>query len=240
VLAARLYFYNHSPVTARWRQQLSDQAAVESYLGIGKGATARLLEKGWTRLPDGAAQGWIAWQSQRTRHHHAASTTYKLYISPVCSDAPEAFHATAEAVALSKAFHFKVGSNVCGLLRPDKMVAYFHEFADLQETARFVLEKLERCPAHGVPFTAELGGAGLLSWGIDPPAENSSGSSPQRESWRQRVSSRLANALLQARNSAQPGISAMRFALDRLRLEGIDTETWAPTRELTWAEPARR
>jgi hypothetical protein len=25
-----------------------------------------------------------------------------------------------------------------------------------------------------------------------------------------------------------------------LRLEGIDTETWTPTRALTWAEPAGR
>jgi hypothetical protein len=28
--------------------------------------------------------------------------------------------------------------------------------------------------------------------------------------------------------------------MDRLRLEGIDTETWTPTRAMTWAEAARR
>jgi hypothetical protein len=239
-LSARLYMYNRLPASTRWKHLLSNPAAVERHLGIRNGATARMLERGWTRLlSGGGAQGWMAWRSQRTLYDHSP-TTYKLYVSPACSELPAGFQATVEATALSRAFHWKAGSDVYGLLRPDKIVVYFREFADLQETAACILDKLERCPAHGVPFTAEVAGGGLLSWGIDPPAEQHSVPWLERESWRLRISNRLATALLLAKASAQTGISAWRFAMDRLRLEGIDTETWTPTRALSWAQPVGR
>jgi len=240
-LSARLYMYNRLPASPGWRHLLSDQPAVERHLGIRNGATTRMLERGWTRLPSGGGvQGWMAWQSQRTLHDYDSPTTYKLYVSPACSELRAGFQATAEATALSRAFHWKAGSDVYGLLRPDKIVVYFREFADLQETAARILDNLERCPAQGVPFTAEVAGGGLLSWGIDPPTEQHSVPWLERESWRLRISNRLATALLLATASARTGISAWRFAMDRLRLEGIDTETWTPTRALTWAEPAGR
>jgi hypothetical protein len=148
------------------------------------------------------------------------------------------FQAAAEAAARSRAFYFKVGSDVHGLLRPDKIVLYFSEFTDLQETAARLLEELEHCPAHGVPFTAEIGGEGLLSWGIDPPTEQYAVAWLERESWRQRISNRLASALAIARTAGESGVAATRFAMERLRLEGIDTETWTPTTGLSWAHTA--
>ena len=234
-LSARLYAYNRLPASARWRHLLADQAAVERYLGIRDGATARMHGRGWNRLPSvGEARAWIAWQSPRMLHDQHSLDTYKLYVSPACSELRAAFQSTAETVAHSNALHMKVGNDVYGLLRPDKIVAYFREFADLQETAARIMEKLEGCPAHGVPFTAEIGGEGLLSWGIDPPAERHSVPWLQRESWRSRVCNRLATALSLAKGSTVIGTSAARFAMDRLRVDGIDTETWAPTRGLTW------
>lgn len=242
VLSARLYLYNRLPASPAWRRLLPDQDAVERHLGIRNGAMARLLARGWRRLPAGSgAQGWMSWQPpQRALHRDDSPTTYKLYVSPACSELRAGFEATAEATAVSRAVHWKVGRDVYGLLRPDKIVVYFREFADLQETAARILEKLERCPVHGVPFTAELAGGGLLSWGIDPPTEQHSVPWLERESWRQRISNRLATALLLAKASAPTEIAPWRFAMDRLRLEGIDTETWTPTRALTWAEAARR
>jgi hypothetical protein len=239
-LSARLYNYNHLPVSAVWRRLLCDEAAVERHLGIRNGATARLLERGWKRLSSaGPGRGWMAWQPQSARDDHPAPTTYKLYVSPAFSEVRTAFQATAEATAGSKAFHWKVGRDAYGLLRPDKIVVYFREFSDLQETAARILQNLERCPAHGVPFTAEIAGAGLLSWGMDPPAEKNSVAWLERESWRQRICNQLGTALSLAKASVQTGTMAWRFAVDRLRLEGIDTETWAPTRALAWAEPDR-
>jgi hypothetical protein len=237
-LSARLYSYNHLPASSRWKRLLPDQVAVERHLGIGDGAAKRILEQGWTRVSSaGGTQGWTAWQSQRAAHGPNSPATYKLYVSPACSELRTGFQAAAEAVAHSRAFHWKVGRNVYGLLRPDKMVVYFREFADLQETGARIAEKLDGCPAHGVPFTAEVAGGGLLSWGIDPPTEQHSVPWLERESWRLRICNRLATALLLAKDSTRNGISAVRFAMERLELEGIDTATWAPASRLTWPEP---
>jgi hypothetical protein len=69
---------------------------------------------------------------------------------------------------------------------------------------------------------------------MDPPDEDGSvwrGWSG-RESWRLWLARRLASALVtaQAMGSTTNGPSdeAWRFALDRLRLEGVDTDTWTP------------
>ncbi|MGH7248249.1 MAG: hypothetical protein ACREH9_09110, partial [Pseudomonadota bacterium] len=115
-----------------------------------------------------------------------------------------------------------------GLLRPDKLVVYFWSFDSLQETARQILTRLGSCPAHGVPFTAGITDDGLLSWGFDPPPDKGALAWRERESWRLWITNRLATALLSARKTAAGGIEPWQFALDRLRLENIDTATWAP------------
>jgi hypothetical protein len=86
-------------------------------------------------------------------------------------------------------------------------------------------ERLAGTPAQGVPFTSEIGAEGLLSWGVDPPADSQwSG----RESWRLWLTHRLAVALLSGKKSEAPGVEPWRFALERLRLEGVDTDSWTP------------
>ena len=167
-------------------------------------------------------------------------TIYKLYISPACSHIRDAFEATAGVVDLCNAVYWKIGADVYGLLRPDKMVLYFLSMADLERAASSILEKLAGCPAQGVPFTAELPGDRLLSWGIDPPTDEYAVPWLKRESWRLRICNRLATALLLAKSSNQTTRSAVLFALERLRFEGIDPETWAPTGELRWAAATGR
>jgi hypothetical protein len=176
----------------------------------------------------------MAWQSRVVGYRDDNALTYKLYVSPVCNELREAFTATAEAVSNSAAFHWKVGNDVFGLLRPDKIVAHFYEFADLQNAAADILERLEGCTAHGVPFTAEIAGRGLLSWGVDPPAEEHTVRWLERESWRGRICNLLARALSLSKTSPQNGVSASQFAMERARLEGIDTDTWSPTSALAW------
>jgi hypothetical protein len=80
-----------------------------------------------------------------------------------------------------------------------------------------------------VPFTSEIGGDGLLSWGVDPPDEEGSAwrGWSGRESWRLWLARRLASALVTAQATG-PSEEAWRFVLDRLRLEGVDTDTWTP------------
>ncbi len=234
-LSARLYTYNGIPASARWRRLLFDQAAVETHLGLREASVARILDRRWVRLPSEAtSHAWMAWQSLVAPHRDDNALTYKLYVSPACNELREAFAATAEAFSNSAAFHWKVGNGVFGLLRPDKIVAYFYEFTDLQDTAADILKRLEGCSAHGVPFTAEIAGRGLLSWGADPPADEHTVRWLERESWRGRICNLLATALALAKTSPHVGVSASQFAMERARLEGIDTDTWAPTSALAW------
>lgn len=244
-LAARIYGYNRLPVTPRWRGLLPDAAAHARHLGTAPGgpAAAELAQR-WT--PGAASSGaWISWRPARPwrgSEGHAvgggAPATHKLYVSP----APEAlgeggFAAIVAALTAARPLQFKVGAGAAGLLRPDKIVAYFADFAALGEAAARVRERLDGLPAHGVPFSAEIGADGLLSWGMDPPPGSGlpwSGA----ESWRLWLAQRLARALLAARGAARregngqagvrTGAEPWRFAVERLRLEGIDTGSWTP------------
>ncbi len=134
------------------------------------------------------AAGWPGKARARTRAGDV-TPAYKLYVSPVCAQLPEALGAVAAAVSRSASFQWKVGSDVYGLLRPDKIVAYFTRyFADLHATAADLLAKLDGCPAQGVPFTAAIESGRLLSWGIDPPSDEHTVPWLKRESWRAQIS----------------------------------------------------
>lgn len=227
-LAQRLYSFNRIPASARWRRLLPNRMAVRTYLGVD-GALGRSFAAAWSELPAQGADGWIAWQSTRLAPPRGG-LTHKLYVSPTCAAVGSVMHVAIEAVSRFGAFHFKVGGDVYGLLRPDKLILYFEHFSDLQRGAAYLMEQLAGCPSHGVPFTAELEPRGLLSWGLDPSHKNASVPWLERESWRSRICSLLALALTLAGKRSADGVSASHFALQRLRLEGIDTDTWTPTR----------
>jgi hypothetical protein len=134
----------------------------------------------------------------------------------------------AEVLPDSSAHFFKVGRSATGLLRPDKLVVYFRDFEPLEQAARELAIRLSGCAAHGVPFTASLGDDGLLSWGVDPLPEKGALSWRGPESWRLWVTNRLASALVSARKNITGTLQPWQFALERLRLENVDTITWAP------------
>lgn len=238
-LSSRLYHYNCLPASPQWRRLLHDQAAVERYLGVGDGAGTQMLERSWSRHKSDPGNPWLVWQANYIgSNNRTAEPVFKLYVSPAPDSARAGFQATSAALVQSRAFHFKAGADVYGLLRPDKFVAYFHAFADLQETADAIVRELSGCSAQGVPFTSELGGKGLVSWGIDPPTDRNTVSWLARESWRLRITNRLATALILANTCANQHGPPWRFAVERLRLEGIDTQTWTPTADLMWAHSA--
>jgi hypothetical protein len=125
---------------------------------------------------------------------------------------------------------FKVGADAAGLLRPDKMVAYFDNFEALAAVADSLADALAGVSAHGVPFSAEITSDGLLSWGVDPPREERPPGWSGGQSWRLWVTNRLAGALLAARGQGVE--EPWRFALERLRVEGVDVERWVPASSL--------
>ncbi|HEX3131362.1 MAG TPA: hypothetical protein VH394_28755 [Thermoanaerobaculia bacterium] len=226
LLSHRLYGYNRRPLTPRWKRLLGtgDGAnAVRAWLGIGPGGRWRQeLDRGWESK--GPNEWWLSWRSRAPVEDVTGSgATWKLYVSPAPEVLPESFGAILEALAAARAPQFKVGADAWGLLRADKIVAYFPSFELLAAAADALASRLSGMPAQGVPFTSEIGGDGLLSWGVDPPREESPLGG---ESWRLWLTHRLARAILSAKSteSAEP----WRFALERVRLEGVDTDTWTP------------
>jgi hypothetical protein len=226
-LSDRLYSYNRAAASALWRRTLRDRLAVESYLGIGGARLEAMLDASWIRLPEHSTTGWIAWRSKRAVAN-PISPSYKLYISPTCEVVGAVLGSVVEAASRFGTSRWKIGSDIYGLLRPDKLILYFESFTSLREAAAYLLEHLEGCPSQGVPFTAELEARGLLSWGIDPPPEDTSVPWLNRQSWRSRICNILASALLLAKSAPSNRVSASRFAALRLRLEGIDTDSWTP------------
>jgi hypothetical protein len=243
-LSLRLYGYNRLPVTPRWRRTLPDAAAVRRYLGIVAGGRWQpLLERHWRELPAAGDEPWLRWlpaaagASSPTAAAAPATLprgapTYKLYVSPALSALPEAFGAVLDGLAAVGAPGFKVGAGAGGLLRPDKIVAYFETFERLAAAAGALTERLAGVAAHGVPFTSEIAGDGQLSWGVDPPPAAGFGllGGDGRMSWRLWLTNRLARALIAAVAGAAAGetMEPWRFAVERLRLEGIDTDSWTP------------
>lgn len=231
LLSWRLYTYHHRPLTPRWKRLLSTPEAVARHLGIAPGDGRRkLLDRKWT--PTGSAP-WLSWRARGAAASGSpAGPTWKLYVSPLPEALADGFGAVLEALTAGRATHFKVGADAAGLLRPDKIVAYFPTFERLAAAAEVVTRRLAGAPAQGVPFTSEIGAGGLVSWGVDPAGETPGA---EGESWRLWLTHRLARALLSARATAAAGSEPWRFAVERLRLEGVDTDTWTPG-ALMWRE----
>jgi hypothetical protein len=232
-LSSRLYGYNRTPFSPYWKRTLRDSDAVVAYLGIREGKHRELLEREWSWAATPTANdGWLAWQARRfgtkASFVDRRKVACKLYISPKTDQLPEAFPLVLAVLTRTGARHFKVGKNAPGLLRPDKMVAYFSSKEDLIDTAKQLKKELVGCTAQGVPFTAELAGEGLLSWGVDPPAEEQPLPWLGHESWRLWVTNRLAVALIAASADDTASLEPWQFALRRLQVEGVDTRFWTP------------
>jgi hypothetical protein len=239
VLALRLYFYGRQPVSADLARRLVDDAGVAAFLGIGPDGSAReALEAGWREVP--RAQERTYWRHWRPRRQvfgetEPAGVSYKLYVSPAIDALETAIATVASTLAGARGVSaFKVGSDAQGVCRPDKLVVYFDRLDDLQEGAAALRDPLDGCPAHGVPFTAAVTHDGLLSWGADPPARPSSHAN-RAPSWRMWVTERLAEYLKVARDGGRGKLEPWQFALERLRLSGIDTDTWVPASGM-WPE----
>lgn len=231
-LSWSLYAFNRRPLTPRWQRLLPDEAAVECHLALAAGGANRArLGRSWSRV---AAVGWLSWKARGRMAPEPSrpAATYKLYVSPLPEALADSFGAILDALATARAHQFKVGVNAQGLLRPDKLVAYFNGFEPLAEAAAEIRRRLDGLPVQGVPFTSAIGSDGLLSWGMDPPRTDWEAGD---DSWRLWLARRLAQAILMAKSSPAEGVEPWRFALERLRLEGVDTATWTPGPRL-WTE----
>ena len=238
-LSARLYAWGRIPSSPSWRRKFPTADSVPQCLRIEDGAPNALrLSAHWKSLPpDPDNDGWLFWQSLRPRFTGPGAppmAAYKLYVSPHPAFLREAFEAMIPALEHTHASAFKIGRNLAGILRPDKMIAYFPNLDQALEAADRILARLQGCPAHGVPFTAQIGNP-LLSWGADPPRERNVPSWLERQSWRFWIANRLAVSMATAKAQSSGAHSLpmepWKFAIDRLSLDGVDTDTWSPIRK---------
>jgi hypothetical protein len=235
VLASRLYSYGGVPVTPDWARRLPDSTSVLSFLEVRPGTTLqRQLASHFTRVPEQDSAGWIAWTRPRRRGLGPQEPSYKLYVSPVPEDLPEIFASVVEVLAQHDHLQFKVGASALGVLRADKLVVYFRDDETLGRVATALTARLGSARPQGVPFSSEVALGGLLSWGMDPPANARALSWQETDSWRLWIVRRLAAAMIAAQGDAAPDVEPYRYALERLRLDGVDVDGWTPTHGSWW------
>lgn len=234
-LTSRMYSFGGVPLSPAWTHRLKNNDDVLEFLNASPGGGLHNeLAKRFTRGTAAESSGWIAWSKQSRRPPRPSSPVFKLYVSPVPDELPQVFAELVHVLAEHETLQFKVGGNALGVLRADKVVAYFDSEESLQRVANTLMSRLESVRPQGVPFSAEIAGDGLLSWGMDPPRNARVLSWQEHDSWRLWVVRRLASAIVTAQcDSASEG-SASRFAIERLRLDGVDVDAWTPSNSQWW------
>jgi hypothetical protein len=238
-LAMRLYTYNRLPLSDTHAARFPDAATILA-TAIDD---ARLRDGGWA-VTTSSGGHWIncSRQAGQSRARPGAppgqEAMYKLYVSPMVDGLSEAFGALLEALEAHGGRQFKIAGTAAGLLRPDKLVAYFDDIEHLRAVADRLGERRAGQPPHGVPFTAAIDAEGLLSWGVDPPAAARPLSWMPQQSWRSWIASTAAGALLEVKR--HPGaVPPAEFVRARLLLDDVDPDRWAPTQRLwraTWGQ----
>ena len=233
-IARQLYSYNRRPMTPRWASALPTSGAVLRYANSASGTfdsfTTATLAQHWETKGAVDASSWISWWPRSAAQRHAtnrSSVTYKVYVSPSLESLPSVWPTVVATLAEAGGPPFKLGASARGVLRPDKLVVYFPSRTRAEDFASVLATALVATPAQAVPFTRELAVGGLISMGMDPPADRPM-LTQLGVSWRQWVCRRLASYLFASRGDIAPEAAA-RFALDRIALDGIDPTTWVPS-----------
>lgn len=231
-LAARLYLYNFQPLTPFWKKQFPTPESLDEFLGIAPGGKLQALldeyEAGSANSMSG--QYWTSWRLLRSESKNDA-LIYKLYVSPDHKILRDTLPFIFESFVRNKVICFKLGKNLRGILRPDKIIAYFENFEKLQITAEQLNSELAGQPTQGVPFTTAISADGLLSWAIDPSKSQKIFKWEQEDSWRTWIAKRLAAAIIEAKfNRQATKTEPWQSALESLRIQGIDVQNWLPAK----------
>lgn len=223
-LAWRLYNYNRLPVTPSKTMFWSQHEQIVQMVTNGKRERQQALQDQYECLPLRSGEApWIIWRSKTVPHNRRS--TCKLYVSPQPASMAELFPAVIDRLLAMGPAAFKIGNGAPGLMRPDKFVAYFHDTAQLAHDAWAGFPTVCAADVQGVPFSAQLDSHGMLSYGEDPLR---SGHLPGHadDSWRIWVCNRLASAIVTALNDRASNVEAREFALLRMRLWGVDPQSW--------------
>jgi hypothetical protein len=218
-LATRLYMFNRAPSTPQLLRQFANDSEVIGYL-VDHSRVGRQLEQHWVR--EISQDAWFLWR----RAAPPSRYRFKLYVSPLLDSLRPAFEIAVDTFVKVKCEQFKVGRTAFGLLRPDKLVAYFSSLDQVHEAAELIRASAAGLAAQGVPFTATIDPDGLVSWGMDPPRLDQVLTWQEHQSWRQWLSQRIAVYTLAAKEAGANEI--LKFVLQRVNLDGVDAATWTP------------
>ncbi|MEO7069753.1 MAG: hypothetical protein ABI131_04590 [Nostocoides sp.] len=175
----------------------------------------RVALNGYTRSDTAA---WLSWTQTDA---DVARLVHKIYVSPAMSDLAHALPVTFAVAADLGVPGWKVGADVAGIHRADKIVLYLPTEHEADEAASALVAALEHSVPQGVPFTGQVGDTGVVSRGLDHDGT----------SWRAVVCRELAEALWSARVGAGPDASAETVvddAYDALAGSGYDVFSWRP------------
>lgn len=213
-LARFLYRFGTVPRSPGIERDFGPDDDPMAVLGLTVGGQARrILDAVFNAT---SFDGWYSFS--RVPAEAGLRSVCKLYVSPRPEALADAFPRIAMVLAETGVRSFKVGRGIEGLLRPDKIVAYFEEHAHRADVAEALIGALPGCPAQSVPFTSEVGGDGIVSAGVDPPVADTP------TSWRAWVTEKLASAL--ASSPATKVEERVSAALEGIRAEGVDPRSW--------------
>lgn len=231
VIANRLYTYNTMSWDSSLKRDFSENTDIRDFVfSNSPGSLNSILNKEWHLINDPAKDYWLGWNHRHfadASYAQADRSIYKLYISPVIHDLPKVMNIALPLLTSSEAFSFKIGNSIQGLLRPDKMVAYFDNKSLLMQAATELKNKLRGCKVQGVPFTAQIDDEGILSWGVDPPGSEVL-EAIEGGSWRCKVTDQVALAVIQSKTEKLDHNEAIDFIGSRLFVAGINPNDWMP------------
>jgi len=225
-LAGRLYFYNRIPAFIGHAGLPVDRPSTKHFLGIGQGTWLPADSSFLEIPPSDDNTSWLSWGAGGRRRE--IDSPFKLYLCVYPDELPAVFRDCLTTCAEQGAFMVKVGADRYALRRPDKFVAYFNTRKSLDAAARQLGPLFAQRQPHALPFAGTME-CPLLAWGCDPPKDHVRlGWSGQTDSWRTWVVHRLAAALAMAKREGCSVTEAAQFSRERVGLEGVDVETWAP------------
>ena len=227
-IAAKLYAFNTVLWDAGMKETFMQKNSIKQFLFPGIDiAAGEWPGNGWMFSAGSEKKGWLSWM-RPIKQEDDFTRTYKLYISPLMEDMPAVIEKAIPVINTSKAISFKTGSNLHGQLRPDKMIVYFTNMKDLMETFQLFKKELHGFAVQGVPFTSQLDDTGLLSYGIDPPAEEVL-EQTEGGSWRTTVTDRLAVCMAQTKRDGLNWQQSLAFIKAGLLTDSIDPIKWTLT-----------
>ena len=161
------------------------------------------------------------WRSWTATDVDPATLVHKIYVSPAVCDLGTTIGVILTHAPLLGVPAWKVGADLAGLHRADKIVLYLASAARADRVAATLALALDSLAAQGVPFTGQVGATGIVSRGRDVAGT----------SWRADVCRLVAESLCASRVDLGTQARAAEVAdeaLSRLGVHGLDVVSWHP------------